>query len=45
LDPFSGIFGPVVEGSTSNVVVTVVESNAFVAFFLIGLKSKVSLNE
>ena len=43
-EPFSGILGPVVEESTSNVVVTVVESSALVAFFLTGLKSKLSLN-
>ena len=43
-EPFSGILGPKVVGSTSNVLVTVPESNALVAFLRTGLKSKQSLN-
>ena len=40
-EPFSGIFGPVVEESTSN---SIVEPRAAVAFLRTGLKSKLSRN-
>ena len=41
-DPYFGISGPKVAGLTSNTVVTVEESSAFVAALRIGLKSKLS---